>query len=489
VVPAAPAAAHVEGSPQVKTLFAGQDIPVGTVSVWNDGTNLYVKYQTTDDWVMTETHLHVATSEEDIPQTEAKGKSKGNDGGNPIPGHFTYGDCYDPAVTEDEFTIPLNGWGAGTSLYIAAHAVVQKCVVEQFEFVPELSWERSSEEAVAVFDGYGAQWTQLEGFNIPPDSETLVWDGGVPIDQCFTGYSTRSDINWASWECTENPTGKSTTGTDLRRFQATFDIPAGYSVTGGTLGSVNAGYEDVIPMNDNIYIFVNEGLIFWGGTISLPQLDPSRTHFLGMERRPTEPQNKAAFPETDGWHMDGTIPEISSDLFVEGENVLDVFAEELWTGGGMHELGLTLQVEQTTCETETAWGEGIDFPGKNWATYFTYEVQGVAAPLYNSRSFTCSGGASDTSGSTYGTVWFYTDTSGDLTAWVILEGATPDATYSIWVNQYPDDCPTTPTGSLTTDSDGNGITYVTEPLLSTTTSVWVSAVGGSQVLRSTAVIL
>jgi len=129
-------------------------------------------------------------------------------------------------------------------------------------------------------------------------------------------------------------------------------------------------------MNDNIYIFVNEELIFWGGTISIPQLDPTRTHFLGIERRDTEPQNKAAFPETDGWHMDGAIPAISSSLFVEGPNVLDVFAEELWTGGGMHELGLTLQVEQTTCETETAWGDGARFtPKGNWATYIEYHVQ------------------------------------------------------------------------------------------------------------------
>jgi hypothetical protein len=24
---------------------------------------------------------------------------------------------------------------------------------------------------------------------------------------------------------------------------------------------------------------------------------------------------------------------------------------------------------------ESAWGDGSDFPGRNWATYFTYEVQ------------------------------------------------------------------------------------------------------------------
>ena len=32
--------------------------------------------------------------------------------------------------------------------------------------------------------------------------------------------------------------------------------------------------------------------------------------------------------------------------------------------------------------TETAWGDGLDFPGNNWATYFNYTVQAeqVASP-------------------------------------------------------------------------------------------------------------
>lgn len=368
LVPAT-AMAHTEGDPFVTDLIAdgGENgFKVGEVQVWNDGDTLSVKYVITDlDWCITETHLQVAAALEGIPQKK----------GNPPPGQFDYKEEHE-CVTDYTYVIDLNGWDPGTPLYIAAHAEVQKCETEPLTLHPELTWQRSSEIGVAVYPGYGAQWTKEQGLAILLDLGTLVWDGGK-VGQYFTGYSARSDISWASWECTQ-PGTPSTTGTDLRRFQATFDIPVGYSVTGGTLGSVNAGYEDVIPMNDNIYIFVNEELIFWGGTISIPQLDPTRAYFLGIERRDTEPQNKSAFPETDGWHMDGAIPAISSSLFVGGAtNVLDVFAEELWTGGGMHELGLTLQGEQTTCETETAWGAGEDFSGKNWATYFTYVVQPV----------------------------------------------------------------------------------------------------------------
>ena len=387
--------AHTEESPYVADLLAGQTEDVGDVKVWNDGDNLYVTYNITDpDWRITETHLYVGKNNPNTLTT--------------APGQFPYDDDDATSVTDtvvtyeiplddiDGYSMQLNRKGKSTGVmvadgapgvepcndvYIAAHAVVEKCVVEPRTLYPELTWQRSSETSVAVYPGYGAQWTEAQGLAIALDSATLVWDGGTG-GQCFTGYSTRSDISWASWNCTQ-PGEPSTTGTDLRRFQATFDIPVGYSVTGGTLGSVNPGYETVIPMNDNIYIFVNmdadgspgDELIFWGGTISIPQLDPTRTHFLGMLRRDTQPSNQPVFPETDGWHMDGAIPAISSSLFVEGANVLDVFAEELWTGGGMHELGLTLEGEQTTCETETAWGDGLDFPGKNWATYFTYHVQ------------------------------------------------------------------------------------------------------------------
>jgi hypothetical protein len=389
-----PVVAHTEGAPQVQTLYAGQDIAVGNVSVWNDIDNLYVKYEINDlDWVITETHLYAGKN---VPPTTA-------------PGQFPYDDDDATSVTDtvvtyaipladiDGYSMQVNKKGKPTgvmiadgdpgvepcnNIYIAAHAVVQKCETEPLTLYPELTWQRSSETSVAVYPGYGAQWTKAQGLAIALDPTAIVWDGGTG-SQYFTGYSIRSDISWASWVCTQNPSGKSTSGTDLRRFQATFDIPAGYSVTGGTLGSVNPGYENVIPMNDNIYIFVNEALVFWGGTISV--LDPGTTDFLGMERRPTQPQHSHIpdFPETDGWYMDGAIPAISSSLFVEGANVLDVFAEEFWTGGGMHELGLTLEGEQTTCETETAWGNGIDFEQANWAMYFTYHVQGPTVEAGN----------------------------------------------------------------------------------------------------------
>jgi len=111
------------------TLTAGQHIDVGTVEIWNDGEEIHVTYRTIDGWYITETHLHVAGSMEEIPQTQVKGKGKGKSGGNPIPGHFDYSDSWTPAVTEVTYDIPFNSeeWVPCTAdIAVAAHAVVIK---------------------------------------------------------------------------------------------------------------------------------------------------------------------------------------------------------------------------------------------------------------------------------------------------------------------------------------------------------------------------
>src|SRR5512132_1874856 len=72
--------AATQDDPLVVDLIAGQHTDVGDIKVWDDGTTLYVQYETVDPWCMTETHLAVASSLSDIPQAN----------GNPIPGQFPY---------------------------------------------------------------------------------------------------------------------------------------------------------------------------------------------------------------------------------------------------------------------------------------------------------------------------------------------------------------------------------------------------------------
>ena len=108
-------------------LLAGQDMEVGEVIVWNDGENLYVKYELNEgaieeEWGITETHLHIANGLEDFPYA---GRTK-----NPVPGRFDYKRSYDPPVTEDTYIIPLGDLEPGDEIFIGAHAVVEKVDLE-----------------------------------------------------------------------------------------------------------------------------------------------------------------------------------------------------------------------------------------------------------------------------------------------------------------------------------------------------------------------
>jgi predicted heme/steroid binding protein len=98
----------------VNTLYAGQNINVGTLNISNDCQNLTVTYEMAGNWTLQETHLEIATSFESIPMTKS---------GNPVIGHFTYKNEELPEGSIiDTYVIPVNGKNG--TVYIAAHAVV-----------------------------------------------------------------------------------------------------------------------------------------------------------------------------------------------------------------------------------------------------------------------------------------------------------------------------------------------------------------------------
>jgi hypothetical protein len=106
-------------------LIAGQNILMGTVVVENDEEYVYVTYQTDGNWLITETHLDIATRPEDLKQTSK---------GNAVPGRFAYKSEHDPGVTTMTHTIDLTAWPPGTQLYLAAHSVVVS------DFGSETAW-------------------------------------------------------------------------------------------------------------------------------------------------------------------------------------------------------------------------------------------------------------------------------------------------------------------------------------------------------------
>lgn len=93
-------------------LYADQQHKVGELYIWKDNGHLCVKYNL--DYDMSESHLHIATSLDGIPQ----------ENGNPIPGQFDYNEIHDPYITEYTYTMPWNQSWNNQELYIAAHAVI-----------------------------------------------------------------------------------------------------------------------------------------------------------------------------------------------------------------------------------------------------------------------------------------------------------------------------------------------------------------------------
>lgn len=310
--------AYADPDMVIKDLIAGGGNPasaidVGDITVWNDLDNLYVKYDITEeDWYLTETHLAVATDLDEIPQTKK---------GNPIPGQFEYSTIHDPPVTEYTYTIPLE-WDVDATLYIAAHAKVVKLIGDC------ASWQWATE----VIDF--KQGTLVGGGEItdpartdpskalgPPDGDFyslgFVSDGDGYIELGF-GYPVYNGLN-----------------PDVRTIEITW------------------GRSAYPEERANVYVWPKGGTswIYIGTVTNHDSSDGSS--YVNIPEGVTivekiklvDATDKANFPPTqyptaDGFDLDAV---------------------------GVHYL---LEAE------ETAWGDGIQFPGENWATYFTYKVQG-----------------------------------------------------------------------------------------------------------------
>lgn len=93
---------------------------IGSVSAWQDGVNIYIRYHTYDGWVLCSTNLWVGKNIEDYPQTRK---------GNPIPGLFPYKDEFRRPVSTHVYTIPMAGLldnPPTEPIAVLAHATVKR---------------------------------------------------------------------------------------------------------------------------------------------------------------------------------------------------------------------------------------------------------------------------------------------------------------------------------------------------------------------------
>ncbi|MFP3898529.1 MAG: hypothetical protein ACLFVD_04395 [Dehalococcoidia bacterium] len=314
------------------TLYADQDIDVGTVCVWNDGTTLYVKYETSGDWVMTETHLAVGTDLADLPQSKK---------GNPIPGQFPEGAYYDPPVTEDTFALDLNGWDPRTVLYIAAHAVVVRPIEDCWEEVWMIG-----------------------------DVETATCEAGT-----LTNYA--NEFNWRKVDGSGNytPVGDCEQGPGLNLDEPPYTDPF---IVGATPTSEFPYNSNTVRDYATDFDVQWNGSLLFGGELTI-SWSPGRS---ATEEKQVSGDGivSTTFTATgssqsgQGWFMD-TYP------LVEHSVALDALPAGDHTINFQHTRGDGtfwdwVLLEKPCEQWETAWADGTRFVSRgNWATYFTYQVR------------------------------------------------------------------------------------------------------------------
>jgi len=323
--------AGTEADPDVFTLYAGQHINVGTVEVWDDTVNLYVKYVVNDPWRLTETHLHVAASLEDIPQTK---------GGNPIPGQFEYKGEHD-YETEVLYEILLTWDWDPCGLYIAAHAVVAKPI--------EGCWE--------TIWGIGEVEEPICEGDLSNYADEFNW--GFPADPCTMGPSLKV---------------KEPLFTDPFIVGKTPDNEFPYN------SNYDRGYATEFDVQWN-------GNLPFGGKLTIswsPGQSDNEKKVISGDGITATSTAEGVYTPGEGWFMD-KYPLVEYSLPVDplpdGEHTIN-FKHTKGDGTFWDWIKLKKPCEQE----ETAWavnGEGSDFigslpfSGKNWATYFNYRIPGV----------------------------------------------------------------------------------------------------------------
>lgn len=162
------------GSTMEQTLYAGQNIDAGTVSVSNDADNLYVTYTATNGWEMVETHLYVGNCNE-IP-------TSGN--GNPQIGLFPYTEDHNPSVTNYTYTIPLAD--LDDCYCVAAHTALVQYDSQGNVIASETGWadgESMSDGSWAMSFEYCTQECEEEANETCYQEETAWVEGDNYVSQ------------------------------------------------------------------------------------------------------------------------------------------------------------------------------------------------------------------------------------------------------------------------------------------------------------------
>lgn len=199
-----------------------------------------------------------------------------------------------------------------------------------------LMWERSTESLDPSDLGSIIPYSNTnggavsEGLALPIDPNQVVWDNGV------YGIVQRPGFLFASWD---HLSGQSHSIYEVRHLQATFDLTniSLDSISDVILFSPYYTLEDsiplgdIIPINDDAFIFINGIQVKVKGTNNPPVF---REFDLIIE--------------TNGWYILGSLGSAGVDALQNGLNTMDIVAQEDAIFGGMGYLELKLELFSET---------------------------------------------------------------------------------------------------------------------------------------------
>ncbi len=183
-----------------------------------------------------------------------------------------------------------------------------------------------------------------------------AWDG--PSTGIYSNpipYWVENDT-WVMW---------SNAGTDWSNhtdqwFRTTVNIPGNWSVTSAEL--LYKYSDTMIPVNDDLYVYVDDKYVAAGGTAGVPSVQTSSLHMTPPNPSygtntfvPAVDVDFGVAPET-GWYLsyiDGGL-ELPPELFTPGPHDIHVLGEEFDESGGLGHLiiNITYEIKKQTTKTK-----------------------------------------------------------------------------------------------------------------------------------------
>lgn len=331
--------------------------------------------------------------------------------------------------------------------------------------VSETIYDESKGEYKTGVDSLQWDWNLAGSIGTSLKEESAIWDGKTnPYYDNYLDGKT-ADYLCATWKLS------STRKSDLRRFRGTFTLPADFnpadtiqyrSVNQDRYANINGG--DIIPINDDIFIFVYpqdvkitnsnylDYLAFWSGS---SYQYGSTFHTIPSEEaihlKSSDPNYKT-LKLTDGWYVKASPDNIGKAMFKDQTPqpnqtyVIDIFTSDYAGGGGMDqpEIRLVRDAAYRLAASDDSYSADVRNPAaldilQNDQVY-SRDSQQALPELHSqigARNITAAGDTSLTKsnggytvkvdGKTAGTLQIGTDGKGTFTA---AEGFTGDVRFT-----------------------------------------------------------